>query len=134
MTPTNSTKKRRAAESAMNLRKRRDQPSLERLDDGPTDQHATRSPTAKMMVPIVLKGVVSAAAIGSAPLVTTHSQSRRPHHSAKRNRTPRTMLQTLEATMLNPQATRTAPMNELPRYPAGRVMAAAKEEVDQLVA
>lgn len=44
------------------------------------------------------------------------------HHRVIRKTTPITMVATLLASISNPQAIRHAPMNEDPRYPAGRVI------------
>lgn len=67
------------------------------------NQNAMSKPTARRMVTMV-------------------SQSLRAHHSVNKKQTPSTMLATLLATMLKPQKVKSAPISELPRYPAGSVM------------
>ena len=52
----------------------------------------------------------------------TYNQFRLAHQSVNKKNAARTREATLLALMLNPHAMREAPMNEEPRYPAGRVM------------
>lgn len=68
------------------------------------NQQATSNPTASRTVKIV-------------------SQSFLPHQRVNKKHTARTKLTTLLAMISNPQKMSSAPMSELPRYPAGRVMA-----------
>ena len=51
------------------------------------------------------------------------SQSLRAHHNVSKKHTPKAILATLLATMSNPQKISNAPINEDPRYPAGKVIA-----------
>ncbi|TLD32943.1 hypothetical protein PspLS_00211 [Pyricularia sp. CBS 133598] len=68
------------------------------------NQQATSNPTASRTVKMV-------------------SQSFLPHQRVNKKHTARTKLTTLLAMISNPQKMSSAPMSELPRYPAGRVMA-----------
>lgn len=66
------------------------------------NQHPTNNPTAARIVPIV-------------------NQSLLPHHSVSKKHPPTTKLATLLATISNPQNVNSAPISELPKYPAGKV-------------